>query len=177
MTRTTITRTAAAAFAGGLLVLGGAAVSPALAYPPGTALTIACTPGSVAPGGAVTCVLTNINPAGPNSIVFGDLVASGGVSFSLASVAAQESTSYSQTLTAPATPGKYEVMGKSADETVTTTVTVTHPGAKPGAGAGKPGTGTTTPATGANTMIGLAAGLGALAVGGGLYGASRRKKV
>lgn len=173
MTRRPLTRTAASALAGGLLLLGGAAAAPAFAYPPGTSLTISCTPTTVQVGGSVVCTLSNINPAGPNSIKFGGLVAQDAVSFSLAALDTQQAGTYSQTLTAPSTPGKYEVIGTSADETATTTVTVVPVGG----GGGSAGGGSTTPNTGANVALGLAAGLGALAIGGGLYGASRRKRI
>jgi LPXTG-motif cell wall-anchored protein len=155
----------------GVVALSGLAAAPALAYPPGVALTISCDATTVAAGASFTCTLTNTNPAGPDDIALGGLVAGGdGVSFALASVAAQDSGTYSETLTAPTTPGTYEVIGTSADETATTEIHVT--GTTTGGG-GQP----TTPDTGANVTLGLVAGLGALGLGGGLYAASRRKKV
>ncbi len=166
-----------AATAGGILALSGLAAAPAFAYPPGTALTLTCDATAVAPGASFTCTLTNIDPAGPNDI-FIQGASGDGVSFDLASLAAQDSPTYSETLTAPTTPGKYTIAGRSGSTTIesaTTEITVAVSGDEGGdeGGGGQP----TTPDTGANVTLGLVAGLGALGLGGGLYAASRRKKV
>jgi LPXTG-motif cell wall-anchored protein len=155
----------------GAIALSGLAAAPALAYPPGTALTISCNATTVAPGASFICTLTNTNPAGPDDITLGGLIGAGdGVTFALASVSGQAAGTYTETLTAPSTLGTYEVIGTSADETATTQITVVASGTGDG---GTP----TTPQTGANVTLGLVAGLGALGLGGGLYAASRRKKV
>ena len=163
----------------GALALSGLAAAPALAYPPGVAdLTLTCDATTVAPGASFTCTLTNTVPGGPNDI-FIEGAGAAGVSFALASVAAQDGGTYTETLTAPTTPGTYKVVGVSGDQTTelgedasfTLTVAATSDGDDGGTGA------PTTPKTGANVTLGLAAGLGALGLGGGLYAASRRKKV
>lgn len=164
------TRSAAAAITGGLMILGGVAVAPALAYPVGNSLAIACDATSYAPGDTATCTLSNISPAGPNDIELGDLVAQGdSVTFALASLAAQGAT-YSEQLVLPGTSGTYEVIGTSAGEKVKTTVQVVATGGTAATGAA------TTPKTGANIGIGLTAGVVALGIGGTLFAVSRRKR-
>ena len=167
----------AVAISGGVLILGGIAAAPALAYPPGVDLTVGCNAPSFAPGATATCTLTNIDPAGPNDITIGDLVAAGnGATIARASVLAQDSNTFTKTLTVPTTPGKYLLTGTSGSETVTAELTVAAGGG--GGGGGDEGGGSgTTPKTGANVTLGLVAGLGALGLGGGLFAASRRKKV
>ena len=154
----------------GVIALSGLAAAPALAYPPGANLTIACTPTVLAPSATFTCTLENTNPAGPTDIVIGGLVSSGeGVSLALASMAAQDGGTYTETFTAPTTLGTYEMIGTSADETATTTIQVVAGDT----GGGQP----SIPDTGGNVTLGLVAGLGALGLGGGLYAARRRKKI
>ncbi len=255
-------RFAATALVGGVLAIGGLAVVPALAYPPGTALAIACDAFTYSPGATATCTLTNINPAGPNDIVLGEQIgaAGEGVSIARASFLAQEAApTYVEQLILPMTLGTYEVIGTSAGEVATTTVrvvasgeatafsiTVSADGTSVTVQNGQPGCSVTiyangtavgtgvvgadgsvtivptspipagaevtaqqsasdscaalsaapvtvsgpakpatkppaetakTPATGANVALGVVAGIGALAVGGGLVASSRRKKV
>ncbi len=238
----------------GVIALTGLAAAPALAYPPGVDLTISCTATTVEAGATFSCTLENTDPAGPTDIVIGGLLGAGdGVSFALASVAAQDSGTFTKQLTAPTSPGTYEVVGTSAQETASTQVTVTDgagsgfsvivsadgtatvqgatpgcsvtffvngaaagsgtvgsdgtvtvaTGAQPGetvtasqtasdgceakdaapvkvtvpGDSGGGGTRPTTPDTGANVALGVVAGLGALGLGGGLFAASRRKRV
>lgn len=161
-------RPAAAAITGGLLILGGAAVAPALAYPAGASLSIACDAISYAPGATATCTLSNTDPAGPDDIALGGQIASGDdVRFALASLAAQDASTYTEQLVLPTTIGTYEVIGTSAGETARTTVQVVADGTATTGAA-------TTPRTGANIALGLAVGLGALGIGGGIYAVSRR---
>lgn len=239
-----------AAIFGGVLILGGIAAAPALAYPPGEALTISCDKSTYAVGETATCTMTNINPAGPNSIV----PPAGSTNVTTGTTSGN---SFTVSFTVPPTSGSYKVTGTSAGESASTNIqvgggqptpfslvvnnngTVTVKGGTPGctvtvsvngqaagsgtvgsdgtvtisvnvptgatvtasqtasdtcaavttppvvAGGGGGGGGTTgggggateTPQTGANVAFGLLAGLGALGIGGGLYAASRRKRV
>lgn len=186
------------------MLVGAVAVAPAFAYPPGTALTVSCTPAVVTVNATTTCTATNVDQSQATTIVFGGLVAQGptlGIVQASFIVAQDDGASVTETLGAPSTAGTYEVVATNGSETATTTVQVVDAdggkgdgdddgdgdgsgggsggGTDSGSGSGgtDTGGGATTPDTGANVALGLVAGLAALGIGGGLVAASRRKNI
>lgn len=177
MTSKRATSRAGAAVAGAL-IFSGLAVAPALAYPPGTAMTLTCTPSAVVQT-SVTCTASNTNPAFPTVISFAEAPSAAGLEISKAAFALP-SADVTQTLTCPAKPGIYVVTAVNGDQQATQETAVTNVNCAPvqGGGGGTSGGGATTPSTGAgNVALGVIAGLGALGLGGGLIMASRRKQV
>lgn len=178
-----------AAVAGTVLLFGGLAAAPALGYPVGVQPTLSC-PATVAAGSTVTCTAENAEEGATLTLSF-QLVAAGANDATTISRAAfiLPAASVSASATAPTTPGNYSVVG-NLDGTVletTTETTITVTAATTGGGGGGTGTDGGTSAGGdedeltktgaSNTALGFAAAIGAIGLGGGLYAASRRKRV
>ena len=159
MNRTRLSSRFATALTGAVL-LSASIAGPALAYPPGTDITV-----EISSGGSAATV-SNAQPGCDLSIyVNGQMRGSG--------TAGSGGTAVID-IDPPAQAGDTVQVSQSgsgcASETGQATV--------PGGGGDHGGGGGTTPSTGAgNTALGLAVGLGALGLGGGLVVASRRKRV
>lgn len=180
MKTTPLVSRAAATLTGGLIILGGVAAAPALAYPAGSNPIIACDASTYAPGATAECTLSNLDPAGPNDIMLGGSAMGEAVT---AALAPQEASTYTELVSLPTMPGTYEVVGTTGAKTVSTTVEVVAGSTGDQTAsttvdvvAGSTGGAATTPQTGASVGIGLAAGLIALGLGGGLVVASRRSR-
>ncbi len=150
-----------AAATGGSVLLTGVFLAPALAYPPGTAMTVTAGNGQI--------VIANGQP--------GCTVTVQGPSFSQSTTIDSDGMAVINANLPDGEDLEATVSGKGCAAESASGVVSNSGGGGGGGGGNGGGTGGDTPSrTGSDTALGLLAGLGAIGVGGGLVVAARRKK-